>query len=102
MKKKQLDFLACKEILEKYKINITGKPVYNIEEAIKCSNEIGFPIVLKLISPEIIHKSDLGFVKLNINNKDDLVKSYNEIIKNAEKLKIKTKSYILLQEMCGP
>lgn len=102
MKNLQLDFLTYRDILEKYKIIITGKPVYNIEEAKKYSKEIGYPVVLKLISPEVIHKSDLDFVKLNITNENELIQSYNEIIKNTEKQKIKTISYILLQEMCAP
>ncbi|MBN2031068.1 acetate--CoA ligase family protein [bacterium] len=102
MKNMQFDFIACKEILKKYRIYILGTPVYNIEEALSQADEIGYPVAIKLISPEIIHKSDQGLVNLNIKDKKDLIRSYEEMIRNGEKLKIKTGSYILLQEMCKP
>lgn len=102
MKNLQLDFLKSREILEKYNIKIIGIPVYTKEEAVKTANKTGFPIVLKLISPEIIHKSDFDFVKLNINDEEELLQAYDEIINNAKRLKVKKISYILLQEMCLP
>jgi acetyltransferase len=51
-------------------------------EALKASHEIGFPIVLKLHSHTITHKSDVGGVKLNLKTDDDVKKAFHDI-KNA-------------------
>ena len=80
MKNIQLDFIACKEILARYQIDILGTEVHSIEDAVRQAEEIGYPVAIKLISPDIIHKSDHGFVSLNIMDKSDLIRSYEEII----------------------
>ncbi|MBW1916020.1 MAG: acetate--CoA ligase family protein, partial [Deltaproteobacteria bacterium] len=46
--------------------------------------DIGFPLVMKVISRNIIHKSDVGGVRININTKDDAVKAYNHIIADVK------------------
>ncbi len=56
-----------------------------VEEALLKTKEIGFPVVLKVISPQILHKSDVGGVILNINNKKELEKSYEAIEKEVTK-----------------
>ena len=55
------------------------------KEAKKVSKEIGFPIVMKILSPQIIHKTDAGGVKLNINSEKEVELAFNEIIANAKK-----------------
>ena len=102
MKNIQLDFIACKEILTRYQIDILGTQVHSIEDAVRQAEEIGYPVAIKLISPDIIHKSDHGFVSLNIMDKSDLIRSYEEMIRNGKKLMIKKGAYVLLQEMCEP
>ena len=42
----------------------------NAEKAVKCAQELGFPVVLKVISAKIIHKSDAGGVVTNIDKKE--------------------------------
>lgn len=56
----------------------------NIEEAVEKSKALKYPIVMKVVSPEIIHKSDLGCVKLNIDSEEKLRVSFKEIEKAAE------------------
>ncbi|HID15966.1 MAG TPA: hypothetical protein EYP16_04085 [Candidatus Atribacteria bacterium] len=59
----------AKKICEAYGIPITKfKVAKNIKEAIKFANEIGYPVVFKIISPDIIHKTDVGGVILDIKN----------------------------------
>jgi acetyltransferase len=55
----------------------------NVEEAIEFAEKIGFPIVMKISSPNILHKTDIGGVKLNINSLSQLKEAFNEIINNA-------------------
>ena len=70
------------------------------EEACKGGAEIGYPLVMKIESEEIPHKSDVGGVKLNINSKEDIENAYDEIMSNVEKNAKGAKiNGILMQEM---
>lgn len=70
------------------------------EEACKIGEEIGYPLVMKIESEEIPHKSDVGGVKLNINSKEEIEKAYDEIMANVEKNAKDAKiNGILIQEM---
>jgi acetyl-CoA synthetase (ADP-forming) len=59
----------------------------NREDAAKYADEIGYPVVLKIVSPDIIHKSDAGGVKLNLLNKSEVITGFDQIVKNAKKYK---------------
>ncbi|MEO8538420.1 MAG: acetate--CoA ligase family protein [bacterium] len=45
----------------------------------------GYPVVLKVVSPDIAHKSDVGGVKLNLKDKDAVAAAYDEIVANSKK-----------------
>jgi len=51
------------------------------EETVEIAKKIGFPVVLKLMAEDIIHKSDTGAVKLNIKNEDEINAAYDELMK---------------------
>jgi len=51
------------------------------EETLTAAKKIGFPVVLKLMAEDIIHKSDTGAVKLNIKNEDEIAQAYDELMK---------------------
>ncbi|MCC7554011.1 MAG: acetate--CoA ligase family protein [Methanobacteriaceae archaeon] len=55
------------------------------EEAGKLAEEMEFPVVLKIASDKILHKSDIGGVKVGIETKEEAEKTFNEIIENAKK-----------------
>jgi acyl-CoA synthetase (NDP forming) len=55
------------------------------KEAVSLSQKMGFPVALKITSPDVIHKSDSGGVKLSLNNATQVKKAYNEIFKNVRK-----------------
>lgn len=75
-----------KEMLEKAGISTTGCSVAKSrEEAVELAKSIGFPVVLKILSPEIIHKSDIGGVKTGLNDEEEVKRAYDEIIGNAKK-----------------
>ncbi len=50
------------------------------EETIAIAKKIGFPVVLKLMAEDIVHKSDTGAVKLNINNEVEVASSYDDLM----------------------
>ncbi|NHJ20007.1 MAG: acetyl-CoA synthetase [Candidatus Lokiarchaeota archaeon] len=51
------------------------------EETVSIAKRIGFPVVLKLMAEDIVHKSDSGAVKLNIKNEEETTKAYDELMK---------------------
>ncbi len=57
------------------------------EEAAAIAQNIGFPVVLKIVSPDIIHKSDVNGVVLNVNSAEEVMRSYEEITSNILKIK---------------
>jgi len=77
-----------KDFLSKYGIPVGKyKVVKTKSEAITFANEIGYPIVAKLMSPDIIHKTEAKVIRLNITSDEELRNAYDEIIINAKKYK---------------
>jgi len=75
-----LDFKKTRELLEKYQIPMVESLVIEtLEQGIEFAKEVGFPVVLKLISNDILHKVDKGLVKLNIQNDLDLEASFKAL-----------------------
>ena len=74
------------EILRAYGFPLpASKLAKTKKEAVTASKKIGYPVVLKIASPQIIHKSDAGGVKVNLQNAKDVENAFNIIIKNAKK-----------------
>ncbi len=75
----------AKDIMKEYGIPI---PPYDTaateDEAAKKAEAIGFPVVLKILSKDILHKSDAGGVKINLKDKAQVREAYQEIMKNAK------------------
>ena len=70
------------------------------KEVIQAAKKIGFPIVMKIASPQIIHKSDAGGVKVGLKNPQEVRAAFKEIIKNAKKYDKKAIiKGVLVQEM---
>jgi len=70
------------------------------DEAVKFAEEMGYPVVLKIVSPDILHKSDAGGVKVNIKDVASVRETYNTILKNARNYKADADVHgIVVQEM---
>lgn len=54
------------------------------DDAIAHADSMGYPIVLKIVSPDIVHKSDVGGVKVGIHNSSEAAIAFDEIITNAK------------------
>ena len=73
----QVNECDAKAIFKAYGIRIpAGALVGSAEEAKIESLKIGFPLVMKIVSPDIIHKSDIGGVVLNLKNQNDVAEAY--------------------------
>lgn len=93
--------LESEEILRIYNIPLVKQGLARtVDEAILIAEKMGYPVVVKIASPDIIHKSDIGCVKVNITSSEDLQKAYNEIIKRAQNyMPEATILGVLVQEM---
>jgi acetate---CoA ligase (ADP-forming) subunit beta len=91
----------AKTVCKEYGIPVTKLRMANTaDEAAKFSEEIGYPTVLKIVSPDVIHKSDVGGVVLNVKSQEEAKNAYNKIIENVKKHKPDAKiDGILVQEM---
>jgi acyl-CoA synthetase (NDP forming) len=75
-----------KELLKQVGIPVVEtRLAKNQKEAVLLSQKIGFPVALKVASPDIIHKSDSGGVKLSLNKIAEVKAAYNEIMKAVRK-----------------
>ena len=64
-----------------------SKIARNINEAVKCATEIGYPVVMKVVSKDILHKSDVGGVLLNLEDEKEVVVGYEAIMHNCRQYK---------------
>ncbi len=72
------------DIIEAYGIPVVRRSLAKSpEEAARQAEMLGYPVVMKIASPDVPHKSDLGGIKLNISSPDDAVAAYNEIMENV-------------------
>ncbi len=74
-----------KEFLLTYGINTTiPKLAHNPEEAMRFAEDIGYPVVLKIVSPDITHKTDVGGIKTGIRSKYDLAEAYTDMMRTVQ------------------
>jgi acetyltransferase len=74
-----------KSLLQEYGIAFPPEQLAETEEeAVKAAESIGYPVVLKLESESVSHKTEVDGVKLDIRNKEDVVRAWNEIEGAAE------------------
>lgn len=98
-----LDEIHCKKIMKEYGIDVT-EPVLakSHQEAVEVANRIGYPVVMKIVSPQITHKSDIGGVRIGLKNEDDVKKAYEDIIMAAkDKVPDAVIEGISVQKMAG-
>ena len=90
-----------KKLLSQYGILSTEEALAGTsEEAVKIAAKIGYPVVLKVDSPDIPHKTEAGVIKIGISNKSELIDAYNGIMGNAKKYAPEAKIRgVLVQEM---
>ena len=79
---------------------VKSQVVANLKKARELSKEIGFPLVMKILSSEIQHKTDIDGVELNITSEEDLKSRYDKLFKVFQNLKIQAdKRRFIIQKM---
>jgi acetyltransferase len=86
-----------KELLNIYDID-TPKRFFakDLKDIEKSKDLLRYPVVIKIVSPEIIHKSDVGGISLNIRNYEELIESYRRMLDKLDKYRIEG---VLIEEM---
>ena len=73
-------------ICEAYGINIPKEGVATTgSDAVKLASDIGFPVVMKIVSPQILHKTEAGGVLVGLKSADEVAKGFATIVENARK-----------------
>ncbi len=93
--------LEAKELLKNYGIPVGRSYIAKTaNQAAIISAKIGFPVVMKILSPDILHKTEIKGVKVNIKSSNDARKCFNDIIKSAKKVYPKADIHgVLIEKM---
>lgn len=94
----------ARAILEAYGLRTPeSKIAANPKDAIEIANEIGYPVVLKIASPDILHKTDVGGVKVGLRNSEELRDAYELMVYRAERYVPEARIWgCQVQEMAPP
>ncbi len=77
--------IEAKQLLDYYNIPVVKTLVAeNLDEAFLSASQIGYPVVLKILSPQIVHKTDAGGVVLDINSEAELREAFNNVVRRAK------------------
>jgi acetyltransferase len=72
--------VRAKEILQAYEFNVLpGQLVLHPDEAVAAADLLGYPVALKIVSPDVLHKSDVGGVKLSLSSPDEVRDAFDLI-----------------------
>ncbi len=102
--RKELVEVEAREVLAAYGLAVARtRLATNLEECIRAAREIGYPVVLKIASPLILHKTEVGGVVVGIRDTDELVNAYEAVTSAARKFVPPASIWgVLVQEMLPP
>ncbi len=77
----------AKEVLAAYGVPVVlEKLVQSADDAVKAAAKMGFPVALKMESPDILHKTEAGVIRLNVRTDEEVLRAYAAVMTNALKL----------------
>jgi acetyl coenzyme A synthetase (ADP forming)-like protein len=93
--------IEAKQVFKAYGLPVTQSKLAKTEdEAASIAKEIGYPLVMKIVSPDILHKSDAGGVIVDIRDEKGIREGFQKIMKNAKAFKSDANIHgIVIQEM---
>lgn len=99
----QVGEAAAKEILAAYEFNIpAGALAGSADEAVEVAERIGYPVAMKVASPDIIHKSDIGGVRLNLASAEAVRDAYDlMMMRVAQRVPGARLGDVYVEQMCG-
>ncbi|MCH7691471.1 MAG: acetate--CoA ligase family protein [candidate division Zixibacteria bacterium] len=88
------------EILKAYGIPAAGyKYAWSQEEAVTAAKKIGYPVVMKINTPVLLHKTEAGGVRVDLRNADEIKQSFVKLHSKIDKLKKGEKFSVAIQKM---
>jgi acetyltransferase len=85
-KKFNLTDHESKQILSNYDIPVSNQELaQNPEQAVEIAEKIGYPVAMKIASPDVLHKTEVKGVRLGVNSKNQVLKIYEDILENVRK-----------------
>jgi len=92
------------QVLDAYKFPITKSTLAKDErQAVEAASKLGFPVAMKIVSPDILHKFDYGGVKLDLKSQREVRQAYRQILKNVRAKKPKARiTGIIVETMAAP
>ena len=92
------------EVAELYKIPAAPSKLATApREAAEIAEALGYPVVMKIASPDIMHKTDVGGVKVNLRTNEDVERAFTSIMENSKKAEPDAKIYgVEVQKMMPP
>jgi acetate---CoA ligase (ADP-forming) len=100
---REIGEMESKEILEAYGfVTPKGAIATTAEQAANIAKQLGYPVVLKIWSPDILHKSDVGGVKIGLTSAKEVMDAFDLMMYRIPKKKPDAEILgVLVQEMCG-
>jgi acyl-CoA synthetase (NDP forming) len=78
---------AAKDVLREYGVPVVEEAVVaDVGRAVEAAAELGFPVAMKIVSPDILHKTEVGVVKLNIQSSEQVADAFEELMAKARAL----------------
>ncbi|RLG21388.1 acetyl-CoA synthetase [Candidatus Micrarchaeota archaeon] len=99
---KILDFGSSERLVKKYRLNTPKQIVVkNLKQALNAAKQIRYPLVMKLLSDKLVHKTDVGAVITDIKDDDDLEQAFYALQKVAKKHRIKFEAVLVQEKLKG-
>jgi len=102
--RQQIGEARAKEILSAYSFNVPeGGACDSADEAVEIAERVGFPVAMKILSPDVIHKSDVGGVRLDLAKPAQVMDSYDLMILRIGRLLPQARiDGVYVERMCSP
>ncbi|MFB3052900.1 MAG: acetate--CoA ligase family protein, partial [Dehalococcoidia bacterium] len=96
--------IESKQILEEAGIpTASARLATSADEAVKAAKELGYPVVLKIVSPDVTHKSDVGGVRLGLDSPEAVTAAFSEISEAVKRHEPKARiEGVAVQKMARP
>ena len=92
----------AKEVLKAYGVEVTNESLcHSAAEAAKKAGVIGFPVVMKIVSPQIVHKTEFNAVKLDIRNATEVRSVYRDMMERAKNSRIQVHGILVSETASG-
>jgi len=97
-----IGFKESRQLLASYGIPLPGQLSEGLDDVLRVADETGYPVVLKAVSSQIVHKSDIDAVFLNLKDRNAVERAYLEISDNLDYAGVGKPDGVLVQAMAAP